>query len=209
MRLKNTSPLQPETYYHIYNRGINGEDIFKKEGNYDYFLLKYTQYINPIADTFAYCLLKNHFHLLIGTKSEEEIRSISNPVKVQNPNRVKSVSQIISLQFSHFFNGYTQAINKQNDRTGKLFELPFRRIPIENNYYFSRLVYYIHFNPQKHGLIDDFREYPHSSYHAHLSDKSTKLQRKEVIDWFGDKKSYEEFHQSFQDLRDINPVTFD
>ncbi|MEQ6167545.1 hypothetical protein AAOE16_10145 [Ekhidna sp. MALMAid0563] len=209
--MKNTSPLQPETYYHIYNRGINGEDIFKKEGNYDYFLLKYTRYINPIADTFAYCLLKNHFHLLIRTKSEEEIQTINNNSnRVLNPVRVnKTSSQIISLQFSHFFNGYTQAINKQNDRTGKLFELPFRRIPIEHDYYFSRLVYYIHFNPQKHGLIDDFREYPHSSYHAHLSDKSTKLQRKEVIDWFGDKKSYKEFHQSFQDLRDINPVTFD
>ena len=151
--MKNTSPLQPETYYHIYNRGINGEDIFKKEGNYDYFLLKYTRYINPIADTFAYCLLENHFHLLIRTKSEEEIQTINNNSnRVLNPVRVnKTSSQIISLQFSHFFNGYTQAINKQNDRTGKLFELPFRRIPIENDYYFSRLVYYIHFNPQNMG----------------------------------------------------------
>ncbi|MEQ8627311.1 hypothetical protein [Ekhidna sp.] len=97
--MKNTSPLQPETYYHIYNRGINGEDIFKKEGNYDYFLLKYTRYINPIADTFAYCLLKNHFHLLIRTKSEEEIQTINNSSnRVLNPVRVnKTSSQIISL----------------------------------------------------------------------------------------------------------------
>ncbi|WP_425390501.1 transposase [Ekhidna sp.] len=208
--MKNTDPLSPETYYHIYNRGINGEDIFKHEENYNYFLLKYEKYISPIADTYAYCLLRNHFHLLIRTKSEDEILSNNdNPNRVQNPARVRSCSQIISLQFSHFFNGYTQAINKQNDRTGKLFELPFRRIPIENDYYFSRLVYYIHFNPQKHGLIDDFREYPHSSYHTHLSNKSTRLQRKEVIDWFGGKKSYKEFHQSFQDLRDISPVTFE
>ncbi|SNT04812.1 hypothetical protein SAMN05421640_2156 [Ekhidna lutea] len=209
--MKNTKPLQPETYYHVYNRGINGEDIFKKEENYQYFLLKYEKYISPVADTYAYCLLKNHFHLMIRTKGGEEIQATNNNSnRVLNPVRVnKTSSQIISLQFSHFFNGYTQAINKAYKRTGKLFELPFRRIPIENEYYFSKLVYYIHFNPQKHGLIDDFREYPHSSYHAHLSDKSTKLHRNEVINWFGDKKSYKEFHQSFQDLRNMNPVTFE
>ncbi|MEO9872791.1 hypothetical protein [Ekhidna sp.] len=47
--MKNTPPLEPETYYHIYNRGINGEPIFKREENYTYFLGKYDKYISPIA----------------------------------------------------------------------------------------------------------------------------------------------------------------
>lgn len=126
--MKNTTPLHPERYYHIYNRGINGEVLFKREENNRYFLLKYDTYISPIAETYAYCLLGNHFHLLIRTKTEEEILGItSNPVRVPNPNRVKmekTASQVISLKFSHLFNGYTQAIDKQHNRTGKLFELP-------------------------------------------------------------------------------------
>jgi hypothetical protein len=56
---KNIELLEPDRIYHIYNRGINGENIFKEERNYRYFLEKYAKYIEPIADTFAYCLLKN------------------------------------------------------------------------------------------------------------------------------------------------------
>lgn len=70
---KNTDPLQPNTYDHIYNRGINGETVYKEESNYAYFLNKYAKYIEPVADTYAYCLLKNHFHFLVLTKDEKEI----------------------------------------------------------------------------------------------------------------------------------------
>jgi putative transposase len=48
-------------YYHIYNRGNNKENIFIEEKNYNYFLEKIKKYILPIADVYAYCLLKNHF----------------------------------------------------------------------------------------------------------------------------------------------------
>ena len=58
-------PLVPGQYYHIYNRGINGEVIFREERNYPYFLQLYAKYITPIAETYAYCLLSNHFHFLL------------------------------------------------------------------------------------------------------------------------------------------------
>ena len=70
---KHTEPLEPDRIYHIYNRGINGENIFKEERNYAYFLTKYAKCISPIADTYAYCLLKNHFHLAVKIKTEEEL----------------------------------------------------------------------------------------------------------------------------------------
>ena len=58
-------PLAPGEYYHIYNRGNNRENLFRQERNYDYFMRLYAQYIAPVALTFAFSLLPNHFHLLV------------------------------------------------------------------------------------------------------------------------------------------------
>ena len=71
---KNTAALAPDTYYHIFNRGINKEILFKEKRNYTYFLNKYLKFISPIAKTYAFCLLKNHFHFLICTRSEETLK---------------------------------------------------------------------------------------------------------------------------------------
>ncbi len=66
------APLQYGQYYHIYNRGNNRENIFIEERNYRYFLKLYAKYIEPIAHTYAYCLLRNHFHFLVRIKTVEE-----------------------------------------------------------------------------------------------------------------------------------------
>ncbi len=66
-------PLLYDTYYHIYNRGNNRENIFIQERNYTHFMNLYAKYIDPISETFAYCLLRNHFHVLVRIKAEEEI----------------------------------------------------------------------------------------------------------------------------------------
>lgn len=58
-------PLLPGVFYHIYNRGNNRENIFIEERNYTLFMNLYSRYIPPIADTYAYCLLRNHFHFLV------------------------------------------------------------------------------------------------------------------------------------------------
>ena len=64
-------PLQPGQYYHIYNRGINGEPLFREERNHRHFLKLWAKYIEPLADTYAYCLLNNHFHFLVRIKELE------------------------------------------------------------------------------------------------------------------------------------------
>jgi hypothetical protein len=67
------SPLLYDTYYHIYHRGVNGENIFVEERNYDLFLRLFERHLVPVADLFAYCLLRNHFHLSVRIKPAEEI----------------------------------------------------------------------------------------------------------------------------------------
>ena len=163
----NTLPIQTDTYYHIYNRGINGENIFVTSDNYFYFLNKYSDCVQAVVDTYAYCLLRNHFHLLVKTKSESEIfRAFQHKEKY-------TAEEAISRKFSDLFNGYAQGFNKANERTGSLLDSPFRRIEVTGDSYFSQLIFYIHYNPQKHGLCNNFKNWTYSSYHAYISSKLT------------------------------------
>ncbi|OIO88334.1 MAG: hypothetical protein COW33_05610 [Anaerolineae bacterium CG17_big_fil_post_rev_8_21_14_2_50_57_27] len=204
------SPLLYDTYYHIYNRGINRENIFVQERNYAHFLNLYSKYIEPIADTFAYCLLRNHFHVLVRTKSEEEtLKVFTDDIRrrrqrspatrdlnqAQKPLGSENERiQYPSKKFSDFFNAYAKAINAAYGRTGSLFQHPFGRVMVTNDIQFFRVVAYIHQNPQKHKFVDDFREWKYSSYGVILSEKPTRLKRDSVLDWFGDKKQYTDLH---------------
>ncbi len=113
-------------------------------------------------------------------------------------------SDLVSEQFRRFFIGYSQAINKQEKRTGSLFQKGFKRTRIDSNAHLIYLVYYIHANPQNHGLIRDFRKYEYSSYARILLERPTKLQKREVLEWFGSQNYYVEFHNDIQDLKVVD-----
>ena len=73
--MQTIQPLENGKYYHIYNRGINSDVLFKENDNCEYFLKLYDLHIDPIADTFAWCLMKNHFHFLVRIKNLEYIKN--------------------------------------------------------------------------------------------------------------------------------------
>lgn len=66
-------PLLPGESYHIYNRGNEKRTIFFQEDNFRYFLKRYHYYVKDFMDTYAYCLLDNHFHLCVKIKSSAAI----------------------------------------------------------------------------------------------------------------------------------------
>ena len=78
-------PLQLGAYYHIYNRGINRENVFREERNYRYFLELYAKHIEPVAETYAYCLLKNHFHVLVRTREAADPSGLQDPKGLRTP----------------------------------------------------------------------------------------------------------------------------
>ena len=204
--MKHPTPLKHNTYYHIYNRGINGENLFRENTNYEHFLRLYAEHVEPVAETFAWVLMKNHFHLLVRVLAEEEIgfikpkedkKDIIYPVKKKyNPTQ----------QFGNLFNAYAKAYNEKYDRTGSLFESPFRRIPVNNERYFRQLIFYIHNNPVHHGFCECMSDYPWSSYQTTLSLKPTKLQREKVIGWFNSKSEFIEYHRHNHDNEVINKL---
>jgi putative transposase len=193
-----TSPtaIQPGTYYHIFNRGNNKEDIFVEEKNYHYFLELYTNHISPIAETFAYCLLRNHFHFLVRIKALTEL-------KINNKNSEPQSLLLPSQHFSNYFNAYTKAFNKAYVRVGSLFQHPFGRVRVESNVHLAHLVKYIHYNPQKHGFLGDFREYRYSLYRALISNKPTQLEREITLSWFDGRDGFINSHKSESDFGSI------
>lgn len=193
------NPLLYNTYYHIYNRGNNGENIFIQERNYDHFMNLYAKFIEPISETFGYCLLRNHFHVLVKIKSEEEIEQTLKVAKTfrVSEKRKPLGSDYASKKFSDFFNAYAKAINNAYGRTGSLFQHPFGRVPVTTDRQFWNVIATIHQNPQKHKFVEDFRDWKYSSYGVLLSDKPTKIQRDIVLDWFGGKDGYLKLHEEW------------
>ena len=208
------SPLLYNTYYHIYNRGVNGENIFVEERNYDLFLRLYEKHLSPVTDLFAYCMLRNHFHISIRVRSEEEILETKKTLRISTVNnyeikRSSTVnreegqlrkplgSQYVSNQFSNFFNAYAKTINKAYRRTGSLFEHPFERVPITTDRQFWNVIAYIHQNPQKHGFVKDFRDWKYSSYRVILTGKPTLIKQEEVMKWFGTRQDYLLLHHQW------------
>lgn len=200
----NRIPLAYGKFYHIYNRGINGCNLFYDNENYEHFLHLYDKYISPVAETYAWVLMKNHFHLLVRVKKEGEMFFPKNLRGFQNLEGLDRINK----QFSNLFNAYTKAINKRYHRTGSLFEHPFKRVPVNSNDQLKYLVYYIHHNQIHHGFCEHYLEYPWSSYISMVSPQKTKLSRREVLSWFTDKTNFEKCHTKAQ-LQKINELNID
>jgi REP element-mobilizing transposase RayT len=200
----NIPPLTCGNFYHIYNRGNNRENVFIQERNYAYFMELWWKYTYQIAETYAYCLLKNHFHAAVYIKNQEDLTrdltGFQNLSGLNANSKIKEPSQY----FSNLFNAYTRGVNLATQRTGALFERPFERIPITNDDYFLRLVVYIHQNPQKHRFAEDFREWNYSSYHELVANVPTRLQRDKLMEFFGSRNDFIRIHQETQPLNDLD-----
>lgn len=135
-------PLETGNFYHIYNRGNNRQIIFFERENYIYFLRLIREHlIKNSVDIIAYCLMPNHYHLLVYLRDE----NLSDSMK--------------SLSLS-----YTKAINKRFNRSGVLFQGRFQSIHISQTDYLINLSQYIHLNPVKASLVRQPEEWEFSSY---------------------------------------------
>jgi REP element-mobilizing transposase RayT len=193
----NITTLQPNTYYHIYNRAVGKEKGFVEEKNYPFFLGKLKQYITPIAKVYAYCLLPNHYHLFVKIKTEEEIDTYKTQLNELNKilGNFETSESFIVKQFSNMNNSYTKSFNKTYDRKGKLFLQSFKRKEVDSDEYYTKLIHYIHSNPVHHQLVKQIKDWKHSSYNALLSTSATLLQRDEVLNWFRGRDKFIIFHQ--------------
>ena len=172
-------PLLPEGLYHIYTRGIDRRPIFHTSENYRHFLRLYAHHVSPVVDSFAYCLLPNHFHFFVRIRIKTEIEP--------------------AIAWGRFLMAYAKGFNQRYQRTGSLFEHPFKRKQITDNSYHQASIRYIHHNPVKHGLVSDSADWQWSSYRTLLSQGETRLEREQVLDWFGGRDHFINFHRHHED----------
>ena len=219
--MNTTEPLKYGCFYHIYNRGIASCDLFREADNYEHFLGLYDKYISPVAETFAWVLMPNHFHLLLRVKEKEEIgffppKPLSGSATTERVDMATTPSAVIypdggwaakkykpENQFSHLFNSYAQAFNKRFDRTGSLFQHPFKRKLIDNEQYLKQVILYIHNNPVHHGFCSHPVEYPWSSYLTCISIKPTRLKREAVLGWFDSEANFRLVHEDKIEIEKI------
>ncbi len=155
--------------YHIYNRGINGDDIFQHEDNYYYFLKLLEKHLANHIMLYAYCLMRNHYHLIV---------------------KIDSETKVVTQKFSNFFNAYAKGYNKAYNRTGSLFEKHFRRKDIKDEIYLKNLIIYTHKNPENHKVVKDFSKYKFSSYQKYLTGSGNSY----ILDLFNDKENFINCH---------------
>ncbi|MGL1889557.1 MAG: hypothetical protein OCD76_23790 [Reichenbachiella sp.] len=171
--MKGLEKFEPYSYYHIVNHAVGSENLFRCDENYRYFLDRYAHYMNSVCDTLCYCLMPNHIHFLIRTKSEELL--------LKHPKYKGDIHKTVMQQLSNLLNGYAKAYNKKYERRGALWIDYTKRYNIETDNYLTSVINYIHQNPVKHGFTDKIEGWTHSSYQAHLSNKPTLLKRTEVL----------------------------
>ncbi len=163
--------LLPNTTYHIYNQGNNKRQIYFNDENYIFFLRKIRTHILPHADILAYCLMPNHFHLMVKTHSG----SIDKPKR--------SLNDDIGIMLR----SYTRTLNKQRGDSGSLFRKhtkakdgwigdeflsverdakTFKFLEFPN--YYKICFNYIHNNPVKARLVGKSEDWRFSSASDYL-----------------------------------------
>ena len=168
-----TEPILPLHYYHIYNRGVNRGPIYFSKENYHFFLDRLGKYFNfETARILAYCLMPSHFHLLVYTIIDDFGNKVMQPFSVS----------------------YTKAVNKQQKRTGPLFQGPYQSILIDKDKYILHLSRYIHLNPVSADLVNQPEKWEFSSYRDFIGIRSGGIVRPNfIIEYFKDSSEYVDF----------------
>jgi len=157
----------PDAWYHVMNRGRRGEDIFTDDQDYKSFiaLLQETCSMWKIRVA-AYCLMSNHYHVLVQTPDGNLDRCMR-----------------------HINGIYTQRYNRRHHTDGQVFKGRYKAVLVDADNYLLELVRYIHRNPVRAGMVTRLKDYPWSSHKGYLSGEEPWVYSSFVLSVLEKKKS--------------------
>lgn len=187
-------------YYHIYNRGVDKREVFLDEKDYIRFLKSIKEFnvdraigslkdlqalrarsadglletVNRTVDIIAYCLNPNHYHFILNQLEERGVEKFMHKLGM----------------------GYTNYFNKKHERSGSLFQGPFKSIHIDSDEYLLHLSVYVNANHAIHNYPE--KDWPYSSYLDYIGKREGKLSSKETIlgQFDNNHLEYEKFTQT-------------
>lgn len=145
-------------FYHVFNRGNDRQVIFLQQRNYTFFISKLKSILSEHCHVVAYCLMPNHFHLMLYLDEKSTGLGVKS----------KPLLQTLKQKLGTLQSSYTRAINNQEKKTGSLFQSKIKVVELETDHA-STCFHYIHQNPVKANLVNDFNEWPYSSYLEYLN----------------------------------------
>ena len=180
--------LQAGNYCHVYNRGNNRQLIFFERDNYIYFLRQVRNHlIQNDVDIIAYCLMPNHYHLLVYLRTD-----------------------IFSKIMQAFTLSYAKAINKRYHRVGSLFQGRFEAIHVDREEYLLHLTRYIHLNPVSANIVEKAEYWEFSSYQEYINLRHGSLLKiDEVRSQFKSADDYRHFLEDLTNDKFIQHLTFE
>ena len=164
--------------FHIYNR--SNQTIFFNRNNYQFFISKIRKHIKPFTEIIAYCLMPNHFHLLVKV-NENGVEMVGEKHRYN--------TQVLSKQIGIMLSAYTQAINNVFSLKGSLFAHQTKAKQLNNlskiinnpNQNYARNCFmYIHQNPKESGLVEKLEDWEFSSFRDYIGKRSDNLVNKEM-----------------------------
>jgi putative transposase len=206
--MKQQPPFYPGDVFHIYNRANGSDNLFEEHENYMYFQRKYIEKVSELVDTLAFCLMPNHFHLLVKVKSQEVINDYilrqrvlkDSPVTPPDLTDFQRTHFIVRRQFHGFFCGYAKAFNRYTGRKGSLLQQNTRRKIVSDDEYLKTLAQYIHLNPVHHGFVSDAEAWKYSSYADYVSGAESFVKTKQLIQVYGNLDELVKKHRQHQKI---------
>lgn len=196
--------------YHIYNRAVGGKNLFEQEDDYRYFLGKLDRYLFPYVSLYAFCLMPNHFHLLVKISPFEEMDHIQlNMEKSKATKRLQEegpnvLNTFLEDQMRRLFSSYALYYNHKYQVRGALFQKRFKRVQFTLGQSILAKMVYIHHNPIHHGYTENYEDWAYSSYHAYVEQMGSQVNTQEIMNWLGDGnlrlgfELFQDFHRRYK-----------